>query len=253
MATSAAGGKPAAALVDVKHEDQGAEGKSNEATGNLNKNSPQYSTNTQHNGNTRPSILAKASSTGPKSLNEGKLNYLATANMVKGGRATATLDMDRAEPKTRRVVTSENKSKAHGQEGGEVNTAVLEAMAPLARLGVSGQEVGLAQPKAHGTGTETTVSVPAKDMKRMADWRAMGNQLRKWLRNRMELKRGETPPARKNNVQPQAMAPVVPKGMDKKDVQGAKHMEASSHGGGPGQTRYDYSDKRWLEGRWREE
>ena len=26
-----------------------------------------------------------------------------------------------------------------------------------------------------------------------------------------------------------------------------------SHGGGVGQTRYDYSDKRWLDGRWREE
>ena len=77
----------------------------------------------------------------------------------------ATMVTDRAEPKTRRLVTSENKSKAQGQEGGvvkvtpttggcatyegEVDTAVHEATSST-RLGVSGKEVGLAQPKTRG-------------------------------------------------------------------------------------------------------
>ena len=84
VATLVAGGKPAGALVDVKHEDQGTEATSSEAIRKLNNNLPQYSTNTQHTGHTRLSALAKASSTGLK-LNEGKLNYLATANTVEEG------------------------------------------------------------------------------------------------------------------------------------------------------------------------
>ena len=209
--------------MDVKHEDHGEEGKSNEVTERLNKNSSQHTTNTQQAGYTRPSILAKASSTGFKSTNEEKLNTLAKANTGEGAETLATLVMDWAEPKTRRLVTSENKSKAQGQEGGvgkvtpttggcathrgEVDTLVLEATASLTRLGVSGKEVGLAQPKTRGL-DETKVSVQAKQLKITADWRSMGNHLSKWLKNRPEPKSGEPPLGHMDTVQTQATAPA---------------------------------------------
>ena len=221
MATSAAGGKPAVALVDVKHEDQGVEVTSSEAIRELNKLLPQYSTNTQHTGHTRLSALAKASSTGLK-LNEGKLNYLATANTVAEGMTKTMPVTNRAEPKTQRLVTSENKSKAQGLEGGvvkvtpttggcatyggESNTAVHEATSST-RLGVSVKEVGLAQPKTRGL-DETKVSVQAKQLKRTADWRSMGNHLSKWLKNRPEPKSGEPPLGHMDTVQTQATAPA---------------------------------------------
>ena len=266
VVTLVAGGKPAGALVDVKHEDQGAEGMSSEAIRKLNNNLPQYSTNTQHTGLTRLSILAKASSSG-LNLNEGKLNHLATAYTVEEGMTKTMPVTNRAEPKTQRLVTSDNKSKAQGLVGEivkvtpttggcataerEVNT-VVHGTSSSTQMGASGKEVGVAQPKTLGV-DETKVSSQAKQLKRAADWRAMGNHLSKWLQNSQESKSGESPLGHKDNGHTQATAPAVSKGSDQVDGQGAKTMGAFSRGGGPGQSRFDYSDMRWLDGRWREE
>ncbi len=75
----------------------------------------------------------------------------------------------------------------------------------------------------------------------MADWRAMGNSLSNWLTDKKEQAKSVPPPA--HQIADRPPMGIMPKGTKQAEAQGAKPATIS-HGGGPGQTRYDYSDGR---------
>jgi hypothetical protein len=77
-----------------------------------------------------------------------------------------------------------------------MTAVVLEVTTFFASPLIRGTEEGVAQPKARKL-AETTVSVPAKQLKRTADWRAMGINLSKWLKDRKEPEKSGEPPNNK--------------------------------------------------------
>ncbi len=113
-----------------------------------------------------------------------------------------------------------------------------------------GAEVGTAQPKVCDR-KATMVPGLSRQLKRTAEWRAMGKSLGSWLRADKDPEPTVAPLA--NPVTDRQPLATVPKGTNQTRVSTTMHTVNTSCGGGPGQTRFDYSDKRWLEGRWREE
>ena len=177
----------------------------------------------------------------------------ATARGVMATASLVTLPV-RAEPKHSRLVTPDNKTKqarnmAEVEPLGLALAAVQQGAAPRV-ASAKGGEVGTSHPKPsvlHGV----KPSVLSRQLKRVEEWRAIGNNLSSWLRADKGPGSSVAPLANPfTDRQPLGLVPT-----DTNLVGGTttRHTVNTSCGGGPGQTRYDYSDKRWLEGRWREE
>ncbi len=176
----------------------------------------------------------------------------ATARGVMATASLATLPI-RAEPKNSknsRLITQDNKTK-QARNKAEVDPigvalAVVQLGAAPLVASSKGGEVGTVHPQVCDL-KGTKVSGLARQLKRIDEWRAMDNNLSSWLRADKGPEPSAAPLA--NPVTDRQSLVLVPTDTNPASAATTVHTVNTSCGGGPGQTRYDYSDKKWLEGR----